>query len=149
VRRTRLLHTEPSSLRPPPPPPPPTPLLSSSGFRRTNHQVFSLRRSSLFSFLVSLSEQRVCTSLFLSESHHLSLYLSKIFSFHNLLLKPMVKYGVRSPKFIWAPVYSCTHWLRPRNLPPLPPHLGSYKRALLVSQDRRHLFVTPCLKLST
>ncbi len=22
--------------------------------------------------------------------------------------------GIRSPKFIWAPVYSCTHWLRPR-----------------------------------
>jgi hypothetical protein len=34
-------------------------------------------------------------------------------------------------------VHSCTHWLRPRN----PPHLGSYTRALLVSQDRRHLFV--------
>jgi hypothetical protein len=33
-------------------------------------------------------------------------------------------------------VHSCTHWLRPRNL-------GSYTRALLVSQDRRHLFVTP------
>ncbi len=29
--------------------------------------------------------------------------------------------------------------------PPLPPHLGSYTRALLASQDRRHLFVTPCL----
>ncbi len=28
--------------------------------------------------------------------------------------------------------------------PPLPPHLGSYTRALLVSQDRRHLFLTPC-----
>ncbi len=28
-------------------------------------------------------------------------------------------------------------------LPPLPPHLGSHSRALLVSQDRRHLFVTP------
>ncbi len=27
--------------------------------------------------------------------------------------------------------------------PALPPHLGSYMRALLVSQDRRHLFVTP------
>ncbi len=27
--------------------------------------------------------------------------------------------------------------------PPLPPHLGSYTSALLVSQDRRHLFVTP------
>ncbi len=38
-------------------------------------------------------------------------------------------------EFIWAPVYSCTHWLRPRNSP-LPPHLGLYTRALLVSQDR-------------
>jgi hypothetical protein len=24
-------------------------------------------------------------------------------------------------KFIWAPVYSCTHWLRPGNPPPPPP----------------------------
>ncbi len=30
---------------------------------------------------------------------------------------------------------------------PLPPHLGSYTRSLLVSQDRRHLFVTPWLRL--
>jgi hypothetical protein len=49
-------------------------------------------------------------------------------------------------------VHSCTHWPKPRNspLPPGPPphispHLGSYMRALLVSQDRRHLFVTPAL----
>ncbi len=28
-----------------------------------------------------------------------------------------VKYGVRSLKFIWAPVYSCTHWPRPRTPP--------------------------------
>ncbi len=34
----------------------------------------------------------------------------------------------------------CTLWLRPRHPPP-PPHLGSYTRALLVSKDRRHLFV--------
>ncbi len=40
-------------------------------------------------------------------------------------------------------MYSCTHWLRPRNSP-LPRHLGSYTRALLVGHDRRHLFVTPC-----
>ncbi len=39
-------------------------------------------------------------------------------------------------------MFSCTHWLRPRNSP-LPPHLGSYTRTLLSSQDRRHLFVTP------
>jgi hypothetical protein len=38
-------------------------------------------------------------------------------------------------------VYSRTHQLRPRNDTPLPHHLGLYTRALLVSQDRRHLFV--------
>jgi hypothetical protein len=44
-------------------------------------------------------------------------------------------------------VHSCTHWLRPRN-PPLCPR---NTRALLVSKDRRHLFVTPlvCEKFST
>ncbi len=42
-------------------------------------------------------------------------------------------------------VHSCTHWLRPATPTP-PPHLGSYTRALLVSQDRRHLFVTPWLQ---
>ncbi len=31
--------------------------------------------------------------------------------------------------------------------PPLPPHFGSYTRALLVSQERRHLLVTPGLTL--
>jgi hypothetical protein len=42
-------------------------------------------------------------------------------------------------------VHIFTHWLRPRNpLPPSPPHLDSYTRALLVSQDRQHLFMTPC-----
>jgi hypothetical protein len=41
-------------------------------------------------------------------------------------------------------VHSCTHWLKPRNHPPsIPLHLGSYTRALLVRQDRRHLFVNP------
>ncbi len=35
-------------------------------------------------------------------------------------------------------------WLRPRKPPPpIPPHWDSYTRALLVSKDRRHLFVTP------
>jgi hypothetical protein len=38
--------------------------------------------------------------------------------------------------------HSCTHWLRPLNLTP-PPHLGSYARALLVIQDRRHRFFDP------
>ncbi len=28
-----------------------------------------------------------------------------------------------SAKFIWAPVYSCTHWLRPRNSPPPSPRI--------------------------
>ncbi len=41
--------------------------------------------------------------------------------------KPQVKYGVRSAKFIWAPVYSCTHSLRPRNSPP-PPSIWAHIR---------------------
>jgi hypothetical protein len=32
----------------------------------------------------------------------------------------------------------------PATYPLLPPHLGSYARALLVSQERRHLFVSLC-----
>jgi hypothetical protein len=47
---------------------------------------------------------------------------------------------VRSPEFIWAPcalLYSLTR------TPPPPPRIW----ALLVSQDRRHLFVTLWLKL--
>jgi hypothetical protein len=39
-------------------------------------------------------------------------------------------------------VHSCSHWLRPATPPP-PPLLGLYTRALLVSQDRQHLFVAP------
>jgi hypothetical protein len=62
-----------------------------------------------------------------------------------ITLEAEVTYGVRSPKFIWVPVYSCPHWLRRRNSPPPPRHLGLYTRALLVSQDRRRLFVTPWL----
>jgi hypothetical protein len=42
-------------------------------------------------------------------------------------------------------VHSCTHWLSPRNFP-LPPHVGSSTRALLVSHDRRHLLVTPWIQ---
>ncbi len=44
-------------------------------------------------------------------------------------------------------VHSCTHWERPHNPPP--PHMGSYTRALLVSQDRRHLFVIPRFQVSS
>ncbi len=39
-------------------------------------------------------------------------------------------------------VHSCAHWLGPR-IPP-PPAFGLIYEALLVSQDRRHFFVTPC-----
>jgi hypothetical protein len=42
---------------------------------------------------------------------------------------PQTIYGVRSPKFFWAPVNSCIHWMRPRNSP-LPSHLGSYEGAI-------------------
>ncbi len=73
------------------------------------------------------------------------------------LLFPCCSHYCWPPWFLWHPicwrvllllipchfdVHICTHWLR---APPLiPPHLVSYTRALLVSQDRRHLFMTPC-----
>ncbi len=40
-------------------------------------------------------------------------------------------------------MYSCIHWLIPRNFP-LPNIWAHNTRALLVSQDRRHFFITPC-----
>jgi hypothetical protein len=55
----------------------------------------------------------------------------------------LVKYGVRSPKFIWAPCAQLYTLVEIPQLSPLPPHLDSYTRSLLVSQDKRHLFVTP------
>jgi hypothetical protein len=48
---------------------------------------------------------------------------------------------IRSTKFIWAP---CIQLKSLAVRLPIPPHLGLYPRALLVSQDRRRLFVTPC-----
>ncbi len=45
-------------------------------------------------------------------------------------------------------VHNCTHWLlRPRKTPtlPHPPHWDTCTRALLVSKERRHLFVTSWL----
>jgi hypothetical protein len=42
-----------------------------------------------------------------------------------------------------AQLYSLAETPQPAP-PPIPPHLGSYTRALLFSQDRRHLVVTPC-----
>jgi hypothetical protein len=42
-------------------------------------------------------------------------------------------------------LYSLAEAPQPNHSPsPNPPHLGFYTMALLVSQDRRHLFVTPC-----
>ncbi len=50
-----------------------------------------------------------------------------------------IGYGSQISQVYLVPVQSCTHWLRPRTPPP--PHLGSYSRALVVSQDRR----PPCI----
>ena len=46
-------------------------------------------------------------------------------------------------KCIWAPCAQLYSLAETPQTPALPPRLCSYKRALLVSQDRRHLFVTP------
>jgi hypothetical protein len=43
---------------------------------------------------------------------------------------------------LFGPLCSCPLWLRPRNSPPSPA-FGLIYKALLVIQNRRHLFVTP------
>ncbi len=58
----------------------------------------------------------------------------------------VVKYGVRSLKFGLLYIAVLVGW-NPAT-PPSPRHWGSYTRALLVSQDRRHLFVTSCAYLT-
>ncbi len=63
---------------------------------------------------------------------------------------PYVKYGLDLQSLFGLHVHSCNHWLywnNPKNLPhaqspPPPPHLGSYTRSLLVSQDRWHLLLS-------
>ncbi len=56
-------------------------------------------------------------------------------------------YEGRSPKFIWAPCHvmgtAVLIWLKPLATPTLSPsNWDSQTRALLVSKDRRHLFVS-------
>jgi hypothetical protein len=53
-----------------------------------------------------------------------------------------MKWDLHSLFGLHAQLYSLDKTQQPP--PPPPPHLGSYKRVLLVSQDRRRLFVTPC-----
>jgi hypothetical protein len=42
--------------------------------------------------------------------------------FSQSVIPSRYKYRVRSPKFIWAPLHSCTHWLR------LPPRIWAHIR---------------------
>jgi hypothetical protein len=54
----------------------------------------------------------------------------------------------RFPTFIWAPCVQLYSLAEIPQLPNSPPELDSYTRALLVSQDRRHLCVTPWINSS-
>ncbi len=51
-------------------------------------------------------------------------------------------------RFIWAPCAQLYPFAETPQPPPPPPafELIQYTRALLICQDRRHLFVTPCLQ---
>ncbi len=74
-------------------------------------------------------------------SFHLYPWVQKMW----LVMDPKVKYGVRSPKF-WDPcaqLYSFADTPHPSPPPPNSPNMGFYTRALLVSQDGWHVFVTP------
>jgi hypothetical protein len=49
--------------------------------------------------------------------------------------------------FMSRDVHSCTHWLRETPQPPSPAFKIRITRALLVSKDRGHLFVTPAYSI--
>jgi hypothetical protein len=49
-------------------------------------------------------------------------------SFGSSFIIPTSDHGVESPKFIWALVYSCTHWLRPHNPSPPTPRVWAHLR---------------------
>ncbi len=90
----------------------PTGLLGSSRFPKYTY---------LFSYLSIIYSRKQLTEQW---THHTNKNSHSIFI---VILNTCyhVKYGVRSSKFIWAPVYSCSHSLRPRNsLPPPPPAFG-------------------------
>jgi hypothetical protein len=84
--------------------------------------------------------------LYLSSSplpFHARSFLSSPLLSHNHRLSNEVRF----PKIIWAPVYSCTHWLRPRRPQPTPPPAFGliYEGAIYWSAKiDEHLFVTPC-----
>ncbi len=66
-------------------------------------------------------------------------------SFPNIKTHWLNTYGVRYPKFIWARCAQLFSFVETRTPPP--PTFGLiYEGGLLVSQERRHLFVTPLIK---
>ncbi len=64
---------------------------------------------------------------------------------HLLSLPPPATTAVVGPYGVRSHLGSCVQLYSLAETPqsPLPPHLGSYTRALLVNQDRQHLLETP------
>jgi hypothetical protein len=83
-------------------------------------------------------EETLKTFVMISSKISASGYIFKATAYR---LCPWVKYGVRSPNIIRTPVYLLAETPQPPT--PLLPHLGSYTRTLLVSQERRHLLTVP------
>ena len=69
------------------------------------------------------------------------MYITTIQSIFNEKYEVQVKYGVKSPKFVWDPCAQLNS-LAETPQPPPPPTPRVWGQ-LLVSQDRRHLFVIP------
>ncbi len=71
------------------------------------------------------------------ENHNIKLIHRCISHWLNMGLDPQSLFGL-----LWTAVIIGWDPTTP-SPPPLPPHLDSYTRAILVSQDRRLIFVTP------
>jgi len=96
----------------------------------------------IFCSLTRCHRRQICGPVSPTPGRNLSLVLMSLASMTPLAIGK-TWFNVDLQSLFELDVHSCTHWLRPRN--PTPPHLGSYTRALLASQDKRHIFVTSCL----
>jgi hypothetical protein len=111
--------------------------------------VLNLHNVPVWNLLIICSTDRIYTSIsmYIYICHILYLFWEPRYFRHWEAYHHRFNYEINLQSFFGLHVHSCTHWPRTATSSPFPPHLDSNTRALLVSQYRRHLLVTPCLPL--
>ncbi len=112
-------------------------LFLTTGGNIRRHAIFSAEPIVLTHFGQTLS---VLLRSYLVNTPQVSPRWRIFLSFEHIWQKHRLNLELDLQSLFGLHLHSCIHWPRPHTPPP--PHLGSYRRALLFSQDRQHLFVT-------